>query len=400
MTVPSYFSQIEESAVDPIIELMNSYASDTHPDKIDVSVGVYKTEDGDPNYVFPCVKEAKARLAANDPGHCYTQMSGIPAFVKSAKETIFGEAYDNVVSVQTISGSGALHVALAFLRSTGFTDFFVGTPAWGNYQGMVEVVGGNFHEYRYYDPAANAADFQSVVEALGNAKENSVFILQAVCHNPTGCDYTREQWIEILKLVKAKKVFPLFDIAYQGFASGDVHEDAWAIREAHRQKMEFIACQSYSKNMGLYSERAGCTHVCVQDKDSSAKVLALLVSIVRSEFSFAPAFGARVAVIVQNELQEQWAEDVLAVTNRLKGVREQLLAKFTKLQTPGSWDHVTKQNGLFWYTGLTPLQVEKLLVEYHVYGTMNGRVNVAGLNLSNIDKYCHAVDAVVRKYPA
>lgn len=400
MTVSS-FSHLESSPLDPIILLMNAFAADEHPEKIDVSVGVYKTENGDPNYVFPSVKLAKDKLAKNDPGHCYTQMSGIPAFVLSAKKTIFGADHDNVVSVQAVSGSGALHIAFTFLRATGFTDFFVGTPAWGNYKGMIEHVGGNFHTYQYYDPKTNAADFESTMEALNNAAADSVFIFQAVCHNPTGCDYTKEQWIQIFKLVKEKKIFPLFDIAYQGFASGNVAEDAWAVREAYRQNMEFIACQSYSKNMGLYSERTGCTHVVIHDREAIGNVASQLVAIIRHEISFAPAFGARVATIVQQdeELKEIWAEDVLAVTNRLKGVRQQILDKFTKLQTPGSWEHVVKQNGLFWYTGLTELQVEKLLEEYHIYGTPNGRVNVAGLNDSNIDLYCNAVDAIVRKYP-
>lgn len=401
MTVNSYFSQLEPSQLDPILLLMTAFANDTHPDKIDLSVGVYKTEEGDPNYIFPCVKAAKEKLAANDPGHCYTLMGGIPAFISNAKKTVFGADHDDVVSVQAISGSGALHLAFNFLRDTGFNDFYVGVPAWGNYHGMIEHVGGKYHEYKYYDPKTNAVDFDAAVEALEAAPDKSVFVLQAVCHNPTGCDYSREQWSKILDILQRKDIFPLFDIAYQGFASGSVDEDAWSIREAYKRGLEFVACQSYSKNMGLYSERAGCIHVSVKDKEALSTVASSLVSTVRSEFSFAPAFGARVASIVQldEDIKKTWGEDVLAVTQRLKGVRKLVLDKFTKLQTPGNWEPIVKQNGLFWYSGLTPLQVEKLREEYHIYGTSNGRVNVAGLNTSNIDAYCSAVDAIVRKYP-
>lgn len=401
MTVNSYFSQLQASKLDPIVELMTSYAKDTHPNKIDVSIGVYKTEEGDPNYIFPCVQAAKEKLAAKDPGHCYTLMSGIPAFVFSAQKTIFGANHDDVVSVQAISGSGALHLAFSFLLQTGLHDFYVGAPAWSNYRSMIEHAGGNYHEYQYYDPVANAVDFEAAVEALSTAPARSVFVLQAVCHNPTGCDYSKEQWAQILDIIQTRNIFPLFDIAYQGFASGDINDDAWVIREAYKRGLEFVACQSYSKNMGLYSERAGCTHVRINDKEVANNVSSLLVATIRSEFSFAPAFGARVATIVQQdeELSKVWAENVLAVTERLEGVRRQVLNKLTKLQTPGNWEPIVKQNGLFWYSGLTPLQVEKLIEEHHIYGTSNGRVNVAGLNSSNIDAYCGAIDAIVRKYP-
>lgn len=401
MTVTSRFSHLQEAQLDPIAQLMVAYANDPHPDKIDVSIGVYKTEEGDPNVVFPCVKAAKQKLAANDPGHCYTSMAGIPAFVSSAKNTVFGANHDDVVSVQAVSGSGALHLAFNFLRESGFEDFYVGTPAWGNYQGMIEHIGGKYHEYKYYEASTNAVDFEAALSALEAAPANSVFVLQAVCHNPTGCDYSKEQWAQILDIVQRKEIFPLFDIAYQGFASGDVDDDAWVIREAYKRGLEFVACQSYSKNMGLYSERAGCTHVRVNDKETVKNVSTLLVAAIRSEFSFAPAFGARVATIVQQdpELKKIWAEDVLAVTERLRGVRQQVLDKFVKLQTPGNWEPVVKQNGLFWFTGLTPLQVQKLTDEHHIYATLNGRVNVAGLNNSNIDAFCQAVDTIVRKYP-
>ncbi|GEQ66699.1 hypothetical protein JCM33374_g362 [Metschnikowia sp. JCM 33374] len=400
MAAQTFFT-LPESGEDPIIGLMNAYARDEHPSKIDVSVGVYKTEEGDPNYVFPSVKAAKNILATDDPGHCYTQMSGIPAFVNQAQRTIFGNNPKNVASVQSVSGSGALHLAFELLKELGLKEFYVGSPCWMNYQGMIEHSGGNYHTYNYYDAKSHSVDFASVLKALNEAPARSVFVLQAVCHNPTGLDLSQEQWLQVFDIIKARNIFPLFDIAYQGFASGNVDDDAWSIREAWRQGFEFIACQSYSKNMGLYSERVGCTHVCTKNDESVGTIKAALTRLVRTEFSFAPAFGARVSAIIQEneELRAVWAKDVKDVTVRLKGVRQKVLDKFTELGTPGSWDHVVNSNGLFWYTGLSPAQTQKLREEHHIYGTLNGRVNVAGLNDSNIDAYCAAVDAVVRKYP-
>lgn len=395
------FTSLAEIKDDPIARIMMAYSRDPAEDKIDVSVGVYKDEKGNASYVFPSVQTAKEILAQDDPGHCYTNMAGIPAFTAGAQRTIFGTNHDNVVSVQGISGSGALHLALLLLRMMLYKDFYVGTPSWLNYEGMIEHVGGNHVPYNYYNAKDHSVDFESVVKALETAPLGSVFILQAICHNPTGCDLSPEQWSIIFDLLEKNKHFALFDIAYQGFASGDIDTDAYAIREAYRRGLEFIVAQSYSKNMGLYSERVGCTHVCTQDKSAVVAIKSQLVSIVRHEFSFPPAFGSRIATILQDddEIRQVWFEDVKNVCKRLHRVRQQVATKLKELGTPGSWDHVQHSSGLFWLSGLSELQMSKLMDEHNVYGTLNGRISVAGLNDGNVDKFCRAVDQVVRKYP-
>lgn len=267
---------------------------------------------------------------------------------------------------------------------------------------MVSHVGGQFHLYPYYDSNDHKISFDAVVHSLEHAESKSVFIFQAVCHNPTGSDYNKAQWIKILDLVKRKKLFALFDIAYQGFGSGNIHEDAWVIREAYNEDLEFAVCQSYSKNMGLYSERVGCVHIHTLDEKRVNVITSQLVSIIRSEISFSPAFGARVSTIVQSDdnLKEIWRQDVLAATNRLRDIREQILKRFEEMKTPGKWKHIVQQKGLFWYSGMSALQVRKLIEEYHIYGPLTGRVNIAGLNKGNIEYYCNAVDDIVRRYPA
>lgn len=400
--MPSVFSGLEESSVDPIINLMIACKKDDHPNKIDVSVGVYQSESGDPHYVFPCVRAAKEHLMEKDPGHCYTLMTGIADYLSSAQKTIFGANPSNVASVQAVAGSGSLHLAFSLLKSIGYKDFYIGTPSWSNYRGMIEHVGCNYIEYPYYNYETRSVDIEAVKKALNEAPSKSVFVLQAVCHNPTGCDLSHDQWSVIFDIIQQRGLFLVFDIAYQGLSSGDVNKDAWAIREAYSRKMEFIACQSYSKNLGLYSERAGCTHVCTWDLANQNTVTSKLVAISRNEVSFAPAFGARIAALVQTDprLQQMWAEDVLRVGSRLQDVRKQALDWFVKLQTPGDWSHILELAGLFWFSGISQLQSEKLIEEYHIYALSNGRVNVAGLNNSNVEYFCRSVDAIVRKFPS
>ena len=66
------------------------------------------------------------------------------------------------------------------------------------------------------------------------------------------------------------------------------------------------------------------------------------------------------------------------------------------LKTPGNWQTVIQQNGLFWYSGLTPQQNQRLISHHNVYSTSIGRVNIAGLNEQNVEYFCKAIDEVVR----
>jgi aspartate aminotransferase len=398
MTVSTIFNKLVDELADPIIRTMALYAQDQDEKKVDVSIGVYKSETGG-SFTFPSVVQAKEVIRANDPGHNYTNMQGIPEFRAGAQRVVFGdETNGNIASLQTISGTGALHMAILVLKAAGYQNYYVGTPTWSNYVPMIEHIDGKINTYRYYNETTKEIDFDALVNALSTAPEYSIFLLQACCHNPTGADLTQEQWIKVIDLMKQRNLIPLLDMAYQGFSSGNKDTDAWAARYLYKQDIDFLVCQSFAKNLGLYGERVGCLHVVVKDKDYMPNAVSTLVALFRHECSFAPAFGARVAsTIFQNpELHAVWDKDVADITNRLKSVRQQVYDRLVKLGTPGKWDHVIKQTGLFWFSGLTPVQNQRLLDEFHIYSTGVGRVNVAGLNNGNIDYVCKAIDHIVR----
>ncbi|RAL59643.1 hypothetical protein DID88_006502 [Monilinia fructigena] len=86
---------------------------------------------------------------------------------------------------------------------------------------------------------------------IQNAPDKSIILLHACAHNPTGVDPTQEQWKELAALLKQKQHFPFFDCAYQGFASGDLAKDAWAVRYFIEQGFELCIAQSFAKNLGL-----------------------------------------------------------------------------------------------------------------------------------------------------
>ncbi|ODV81743.1 PLP-dependent transferase [Suhomyces tanzawaensis NRRL Y-17324] len=395
----SIYSKLQIEPADPIIKVMVRSAQDSSPDKVDVTIGVYKDEDGS-SLTFPVVKKAKEILHTNDPGHSYTTMQGIPEFNKGARDVVFGEygKNDNIVTIQTISGTGAIYMATNFLTEAGWKDYYVGNPAWSNYYQTIDFAGGKAHTYTHYDEKAQKIDFDSLLEALNTAPANSIFLLQTCCHNPTGADFSKDQWKTIGELMKKNKLIPILDTAYQGFATGDKYEDAWPVRYFYELNIDFLVCQSFSKNLGLYGERTGALHVVVQDRNLLPNVTSTLLALFRKICSFAPAWGARIAaeVFKSEELTKEWDQNVADVTKRLRTIREKVHQKFVELKTPGDWSPVLVQTGLFWYSGLTEDHIEQLAVHHHVYATTYGRINVSGLNDANIDYFCRAVDTVVR----
>lgn len=192
-----------------------------------------------------------------------------------------------------------------------------------------------------------------MIGALKAAPNRSIILLHACAHNPTGVDPTREQWEEIAKVMKEKNQFPFFDIAYQGFASGNLNNDAWAIRHFVEQGFELVVAQSFAKNFGLYGERAGCFHFVAAPGTDAAentkKVASQLAILQRSEISNPPAYGAKIAALVLNdpELFSLWEENLLEMSGRIIAMRDALYNKLVELGTPGDWTHIKKQIGMF-----------------------------------------------------
>lgn len=241
-------------------------------------------------------------------------------------------------------------------------------------------------------------------KTISEAPDRSIILLHACAHNPTGVDPTEQQWREIADVIRAKNHFPFFDTAYQGFASGDLDRDAGAIRYFVEQGFELLVAQSFAKNFGLYGERAGCFHFVTSPTGASApetvtRVASQLAILQRSEISNPPIYGARVASTVLNDdaLFAEWKENLRTMSGRIISMRKALRGKLEELGTPGTWNHITDQIGMFSFTGLTEAQVLKLRQDAHVYMTKNGRISMAGLNTRNVEYFAKAVDKVVRE---
>mmetsp|Transcript_16492 Transcript_16492/g.30368 ORF Transcript_16492/g.30368 Transcript_16492/m.30368 type:complete len:260 (-) Transcript_16492:407-1186(-) len=252
--------------------------------------------------------------------------------------------------------------------------------------------------YPYWHAATKSIDIKGMLSALRGATMGSVVLLHACAHNPTGVDPTEEQWHEIAGVCKERQLLPLMDSAYQGYASGNLDKDAFAIRLFEKLGFEFFLCQSFAKNLGLYGERIGMLHVLCGTADDAKRVLSQLKLVIRPMYSNPPKHGAHlVAKVLGNPARfDQWKAELKAMADRILEVRAMLRKGLEDKGTPGTWNHITDQIGMFSFTGLTTAQCERLIKEHHIYLLKSGRISLAGLNRNNVQYMVDSVDEVVR----
>jgi aspartate aminotransferase len=151
-------------------------------------------------------------------------------------------------------------------------------------------------------------------------------LLHACAHNPTGVDPTAEQWQELSALMKKRNLYPYFDMAYQGFASGSVDKDAFAVRLFIRDGHQIALAQSFAKNMGLYGERAGAFSLITSSKEEADRTLSQLKILIRPMYSNPPIHGARIVstILSTPQLRSEWLSDVKGMADRIITVRATL----------------------------------------------------------------------------
>ncbi|KAG4300709.1 hypothetical protein PCK1_003138 [Pneumocystis canis] len=350
----SLFENVPYVQRDALFELSRLYKEDRFDKKVDLGIGVYRDDCGNPW----------------------------------------------VSSIQTISGTGANHMGALFMSlfNKGATCY-LSRPTWINHPAIWARVGIPIAEYPYFDQSTLGINFNEMLSTLKQAPEKSIILLHVSAHNPTGVDPTHEQWVEICKVISEKKLFPFFDFAYQGFVSGDLDEDAWPVRYFADSGLELCVCHSFSKNFGLYSQRCGCFHFVTKSADVAKNVSSQLTVIQRSEVSSPPSYGAKIiSLIINNEqLTQEWKRNLQEMSNRIKKMRKSLYDYLIKLGTPGSWEHIINQKGMFSYIGLNEYQIKRLINEFHIYLPLNGRISMSGLRSSNLEYVVKAFDTVVRE---
>lgn len=259
-------------------------------------------------------------------------------------------------------------------------------------------VGLSIKKYRYFDSKTSGLDIKGCLDDIAKIPERSIILLHACAHNPSGVDPTPDDWQAISELIKNRNLLPFFDMAYQGFASGDVDKDAHSVRLFIKDGHQIVLAQSFAKNMGLYGQRIGAFSVVGQDQEQAEKIMSQLKILIRPMYSNPPQHGARIAETVLNTpaLNKQWLKDVKLMADRIISMRQSLKNELAKAGSKRDWSHVTNTIGMFCYTGMSPDQVKRLAKEYSIFLTGDGRVSIAGITTKNVDYLAHAIHEVTK----
>jgi aspartate/tyrosine/aromatic aminotransferase len=386
---------------DPILGLTEAFQKDPNPDKINLGVGVYKDAQG-VTPILACVKNAEQRLVERQASKSYLPIDGHVEFDRQVPELMLGAGHPVTeagrgVTVQTPGGTGALRLAADFIREMLPTAaVWCSRPTWANHPNVFRAAGLRVREYAYFDATSNALALDQMLADLGRVPAGDVVLLHGCCHNPSGVDPSPQQWRMIGETLANRGVLPLIDFAYQGFGDG-LTEDAAGLRTLVDHNRELLVCGSFSKNFGLYCERVGAL-LAVADSGATAQVvLSQLKRLVRVNYSNPPAHGAAIVstILGDEQLTRQWQAELETMRDRIHGMRQLFVQRMRDRSASEDFGFITRQRGMFSFSGLSPEQVDRLRQEFSIYIVRSGRINVAGITERNVDRLCEAIAAVL-----
>lgn len=396
------FASVELAPRDPILGLNEQYNADTRPGKVNLGVGVYYDDAGRLPLLSAVRKAEIARIEAAA-ARGYLPIEGITGYNKGAQTLLLGAnsplvAAGRVLTTQALGGTGALKIGADYLRLLLPTSkVVISDPSWENHRALFERAGFEVGTYPYYDKTTHGLNFEGMLAGLKALPEQTVVVLHACCHNPTGVDPTAEQWKTIAETVKARNLVPFLDIAYQGFGDG-LEQDASVVRMFADMDITMFVSSSFSKSFSLYGERVGALTIIAGDADESKRVLSQLKRVIRTNYSNPPTHGGTVVATVLNDpaLFAEWDAELAGMRDRIRTMRRQLVEKIKAAGATQDFSFVLKQRGMFSFSGLTADQVERLREEHAIYAISTGRICVAALNSQNIDAVAKAIAAVLK----
>jgi aspartate/tyrosine/aromatic aminotransferase len=396
------FEQIKAAPRDPILGLTESFKEDPNPKKINLSVGVYQDGSGK-TPILESVRRAGQLVLERQKSMSYLPIDGSRAYATAVQKLMFGEGHEveksgRAATSHTPGGTGALRVAADFIhQQMPNATVWLTQPTWPNHPQIFAAAGVPTKSFPYFDAKKNSMAFEEAIEAIQKMPAGDVIMLHGCCHNPTGIDPTPEQWDRLANAIYDRGLLPFLDFAYQGFADG-IDADSVGLRALSRPGTELIVCSSFSKNFGLYCERVGALTMVAKDKAGADTVQSQVKACIRANYSNPPAHGAELVTTVlgDGELRKLWEKEVAQMRDRINGMRELLVKSLKAKGVPGDYSFITRQRGMFSFSGLTPPQVEALKQKYAIYIVGSGRINVAGITEQNVGPLCDAIAEVVK----
>ena len=397
----SILAAVQMAPRDPILGVTETFVADKNPNKINLGVGVYCDDNGKVP-LLECVRRAEREQIEAAPAHSYLPIDGLQSYDRAVMELVFGaEAAKSgrIVTVQALGGTGGLKIGADFLRRLApEAEVWISEPSWENHRALFENAGFKVNTYPYYEPKTRGLDFAGMLGALERLPAGSVVVLHACCHNPTGVDLSREQWQQVLDVVKKRELVPFIDLAYQGFGDG-IDADGYAARLFAESYSPVFVSSSFSKSFSLYGERVGAFSLLAGSADEAARALSQIKRLVRTNYSNPPTHGGKIVatVLAAPELRALWEKELAGMRDRIKAMRKALAEKIGARSPGADFNFILAQRGMFSYTGLSKAQVERLRTEFSVYAIDTGRICVAALNSKNVDYAAEAIAKVITK---
>lgn len=394
-----FFDQVEEAPPDPIFGLLGAFNADVRKEKINLMVGIYK-DDQLRSELLSSVRKAKELIMSQDLMADYLPIDGFGEMVELLGPVVFGEVlwkeeHGRIYSAHTAGGTAALRVAGEFIAQQVAQTVYIPNHTWPNHRSVLERAGCKVESYPYYSREKKNFDLDAMLEFLSQLPEKTAILLHACCHNPTGCDPTAEEWKEISRVMKEKKLFPLFDFAYQGLGDG-IERDAEAVQMFLRDGHEMMIAYSCAKNFSMYCQRVGALFIVGENAAVKSRVGSQAKRIIRALYSNPPAHGARiVAEVLKNpELKKLWQKDLEGIRHRLNLMRESLIQRLIAKAKQMNFEYLRNHKGMFSFIDMDKTQAHKMIEKFAVYMTDNGRISVAGLTTKNIDYVVNCIIAV------
>lgn len=396
------FENLQMAPPDAILGLTEAFKKDPTPHKINLGVGVYK-DSRDQTPVLESVKKAEERLLATEKSKTYLPISGSPEYATAVEHMVLSAdsevvAANRVRTAHTPGGTGALRVAGDFLQSLApGKTIWMSDPTWANHASVFQAAGLQVKSYPYYDAANMRLDFDAMMGTLCTIPAGDAVLLHACCHNPSGMDPDLDQWKAIAATVRARGLFPVFDFAYQGFGDG-LQEDAAGLREFLGEGCEMLICSSFSKNFGLYNERTGALSVIGKTADAAERAFSHIKTRIRANYSNPPCHGGAIVTTILGDpaLRALWEREVAEMRGRINGMRRLFVNTLKSKGVTRDFSFLTRQKGMFSFSGLTKEQVDTLREKYAIYIVGSGRISVAGMTESNMEALCTAIAEVLK----
>ena len=384
------FDHLNRLAPEAILRLMSQYRADCSSDKVDLGIGVYRDSNGH-TPVLDCVRRAEHRMLAAQSTKTYVGALGREEFNRHVEVLVLGAEHgarsvQRVRTIQTPGGCGALRLGAELIKAaTPAAKVLVGNPTWGNHVPLLGASGLTLVHYAYYDPTTHELLFDQILERLEQAASGDVVLLHACCHNPSGVDPSPVQWRALIDCLLRRRLVPFVDLAYQGLGD-DLLADVASTRLIFQELPEALLAVSFSKNLGLYRERAGALIVLSESVDHAEAVQSHTMQIARGIYSMPPDHGAAIVatILSDTELAQAWTQELIPMRERIVAMRAMLAEHLRDATGTQMFDFVRTQRGMFSLLGIAMDVVDRLREQRHIYMTPDGRINLAGINPDNV----------------